>query len=168
MSLFDNQTKQRIIGAVVLIALAIIFLPMLFTARDVPREVIVNAPPMPSRPEPQIPGVVPVETPQPVAPGQPEAPDPPEPTHFDANGLPNSWVVQLAALSNAENAKNLQQTLRSKGYNAYLRSDGRVTRVYVGPVIERSEANRLRDQLRKQQGLDAIVVRFESDQPIQQ
>lgn len=54
MSESDNKFKQRIIGALVLVALAIIFLPMLFKSKDETAlpAVRVEAPPMPRLPEP--------------------------------------------------------------------------------------------------------------------
>jgi DedD protein len=81
----------------------------------------------------------------------------------DANGLSVSWSVQLASMSNRANADNLQKTLRTQGYNAYIRTSDGVNRVFVGPLIERAEADRLRDQLDKQQKLKGIVVRFQPE-----
>ncbi|NVL45842.1 SPOR domain-containing protein, partial [Pseudomonas syringae pv. actinidiae] len=60
-------------------------------------------------------------------------------------------------------ADNLQKTLRTQGYNAYIRTADGVNRVFVGPLIERAEADRLRDQLDKQQKLKGIVVRFQPE-----
>lgn len=50
MAAVDSKLKQRIIGAVVLIALAVIFLPMLFKKDDPARDVVVQAPAMPEVP----------------------------------------------------------------------------------------------------------------------
>ncbi|MEI4810107.1 SPOR domain-containing protein, partial [Pseudomonas aeruginosa] len=79
------------------------------------------------------------------------------------NNLPQSWSVQLASLSNRARAEELQKTLRSQGYNAYIRSFDGMNRVFVGPVIQRAEADRLRDQLSKQQKLNGFVVRFQPE-----
>lgn len=66
MSATENKLKQRIVGALVLIALAVIFLPMLLKQDDPVREVTVQTPTMPSVSEvPQFP-VEPVEVPEPV------------------------------------------------------------------------------------------------------
>ena len=81
----------------------------------------------------------------------------------DPNGLPVSWSVQLASLSNRARADELQKQLRSQGYNAYVRSFDGMNRVFVGPVVERAEADRLRDQLGKQQKLNGFVVRFQPE-----
>jgi DedD protein len=74
-----------------------------------------------------------------------------------------TWSVQLASLASKSSAEALQQKLRGKGYNAYVRSFEGKNRVLVGPVVERSEADRLRDQLGRQQNLNGFVVRFEPE-----
>lgn len=184
MAELDKGLKQRMVGALVLVALAVIFLPMLFSRPDEQRQVVVDAPAMPSMPAMPEQSVVPVEVPEPEP--IPEPPQPPqteaepvaepvvtappqaEPakpvSHLDANSLPVSWSVQLASLSSRERAVELQQRLRSQGYNAYVRSVDGMNRVFVGPVIERAEANRLRDQLNRQQKLNGFIVRFQPEQ----
>ncbi|MBY9236166.1 SPOR domain-containing protein, partial [Pseudomonas aeruginosa] len=99
---------------------------------------------------------------QPQPPAAPPSPPPAE-KRLDANNLPQSWSVQLASLSNRARAEELQKTLRSQGYNAYIRSFDGMNRVFVGPVIQRAEADRLRDQLSKQQKLNGFVVRFQPE-----
>lgn len=187
MAELDKGLKQRMVGALVLVALAVIFLPMLFSRPDEQRQVVVEAPAMPAIPampehplEPvQVPEPEPVPEPpqspqvqaepapvqsQPVAASAPEA-EPARPvSHLDGNSLPVSWSVQLASLSSRERALELQQRLRLQGYNAYVRSIDGMNRVFVGPVIERAEANRLRDQLNRQQKLNGFIVRFQPEQ----
>ncbi|WP_405118488.1 SPOR domain-containing protein [Pseudomonas leptonychotis] len=192
MALLDKGLKQRMVGALVLLALAVIFLPMLLSREDESQRVQVDAPAMPVAPEmPDIelqPVVVPepqllpdepvdadavqplesietaaVETPA-VAPvpAVPVAP-PATPSKLDANSLPISWSVQLASLSSGDGAQKLQKTLRTQGYNAYIRSVDGMNRVFVGPLIERAEADRLRDQLNRQHKLNGFVVRFQPE-----
>ncbi|GAB3485684.1 SPOR domain-containing protein [Azotobacter salinestris] len=202
MAWLDKRLKQRMIGALVLLALAVIFLPMLFTREDEVRQVVVEAPPMPKAPPAPRVELEPVAVPEPVilpeepqpssavadapaaavpsapsaaahaAPAKPQAANPAPPpaqakaaeaSRLDANTLPVSWSIQLASLSNTANAQALQKTLRSQGYNAYIRHVDGMNRVYVGPVIERSEANRLRDQLKRQHNLSGFVVRFQPE-----
>ena len=114
------------------------------------------------KPPPPAPVAKPVPAPaQPiaVAPAKPVA----APSRVDANGLSVSWSVQLASLSSRESAESLQKTLRSQGYNAYIRSSDGKNRVFVGPLIERAEADRLRDLLSRQQNLKGFVVRFQPE-----
>ncbi|WP_375123389.1 SPOR domain-containing protein [Pseudomonas sp. LW8] len=217
MALLDKAYKQRMVGALVLVALAVIFLPMLFSRQDEQRQVTVEAPaaPQPSAmpqvqidpvavPEPQALPQEPVPTDEEVAeeavPAAPAAPAAPAPTipaqiarpatpppvakpipapaqpitsatskpdttqsRIDANGLSVSWSVQLASLSSRASAESLQKNLRSQGYNAYIRSADGKNRVFVGPLIERAEADRLRDLLSRQQNLKGFVVRFQPE-----
>jgi DedD protein len=196
MAVLDKGLKQRIVGALVLVALAVIFLPMLFSREDELRQVHVDAPAMPDKPSMPEVALDPVTVPEPVAeeavpPVEPVPPSATEPVSaasqppveaprqaqppavapvaqkpasgLDANNLPVSWSVQLASLSSRAGAEKLQQTLRSKGYNAYIRSFDGMNRVFVGPVIERAEADRLRDQINRQQKLNGFVVRFQPE-----
>ncbi|MEX5506860.1 SPOR domain-containing protein [Pseudomonas putida] len=219
MAVLDKGMKQRMVGALVLVALAVIFLPMLFTREDEMRQVHVEAPQAPAMPslpevkvepvavpEPQViaqepqqpPVVVDESTAPPATPSQPITPSPqtqalaqpakPQapaakaepkpvatpapatavakaaaPSKIDVNGLPVSWSIQLASLSNRAGAEKLQQTLRSQGYNAYIRSAGGMNRVYVGPLIERAEAERTRDAINRQNSLKGFVVRFQPE-----
>lgn len=192
MALLDKGLKQRMVGALVLLALAVIFLPMLLSREDESQRVQVDAPAMPvapempnielqpvAVPEPQLLPDEPVEAdavqplesiettavetpavaPVPVAPVAPPA----TPSKLDANSLPISWSVQLASLSSGDGAQKLQKTLRTQGYNAYIRSVDGMNRVFVGPLIERAEADRLRDQLNRQHKLNGFVVRFQPE-----
>ena len=66
MAATQSKLKQRLVGALVLIALAVIFLPMLFKKDEPTQAVIVQAPAMPETPAvPQFP-VEEVDVPEPV------------------------------------------------------------------------------------------------------
>ena len=217
MALLDNAYKQRMVGALVLVALAVIFLPMLFSRQDEQRQISVEAPAAPQTPAvPQV-QIEPVAVPEPqslpqepvpsdeeiareqapsmpIAPNVPvtpaappvvaskpvTAPAAPKPaaaqpaapatarpdvsqSRVDANGLSVSWSVQLASLTSRQSAESLQKSLRSQGYNAYIRTAEGKNRVFVGPLIERAEADRLRDLLNRQQNLKGFVVRFQPE-----
>ncbi|MCC6076812.1 SPOR domain-containing protein [Pseudomonas sp. GCM10022188] len=198
MALLDRRLKQRIVGAAVLLALLVVFLPMLFQREDEQRPVQVEAPPMPAMPavapapaepvavpEPQA-AEVPVEptlaAPAPVneLPSQPiAAAAPPQaapapvpvasepvtaaPSRLDTDGLPVSWTVQLASLSSRARAEELQNRLRKQGLAAYIRTVEGMSRVFVGPLIERGEAERVSAQIARQYKLSPIVVRFQPE-----
>ena len=195
MALLDKGLRQRMVGALVLVALAVIFLPMLFSREDELQRVVVDAPAMPQAPAMPSVELDPVSVPQvqdlpqepvpgagldasapvveapAVAVAEPAATKPaaaaevaPVPvSRLDANGLAVSWSVQLVSLSSRASAESLQQALRGKGYNAYIRNVDGMNRVFVGPVIERAEADRLRDQLTRLQKLNGFVVRFQPE-----
>ncbi|PKM13386.1 MAG: cell division protein [Gammaproteobacteria bacterium HGW-Gammaproteobacteria-5] len=204
MAMLDKGLLQRMVGALVLIALAVIFVPMLFNREDDLRHVTVDAPTIPAAPAPAEIEMQEVEVPEPASepegfeiieegaeaeaaspvgeqasePIEPVATSEPAPAaqppveqpqaakvepRLDNDNLPVSWSIQLASLSNRASAESLQQTLRSQGYNAYIRTADGMNRVFVGPLVERSEANRLRDVLQRQQKLDGFVVRFKPE-----
>jgi len=132
----------------------------------------VTTPSQPIAPSPQTQAQVQPKPQAPVPTPAPKGETPPAakpaasagaPSKIDANGLPVSWSIQLASLSNRAGAESLQNTLRSQGYNAYIRSAGGMNRVYVGPLIERAEAERVRDAINRKQNLKGFVVRFQPE-----
>ncbi len=202
MAVAESKLKQRIVGAIVLVALAVIFLPMLFKQEDSVREVVVQAPPMPDIPAaPQFP-VAEVAVPEPVlddswdeplitaTPVQAESlpdtsvpvkpivdaqsistqaatnlkpqPEPqPAAPGIDQNNLPVSWSVQLASLTNKDNAQALRDSYRNKQYNAYVRSANGTHRVFIGPLVKKTEAQAMCKRLKSREGQDCFVVRYE-------
>lgn len=93
---------------------------------------------------------------------KPETPiDLPSSSRLEDINIPISWSIQLASISSRSGAESLQKTLRMAGYNAYVRNIAGMNRVFVGPMIERAEADRLRDQLTRQQKLNGFVLPFQ-------
>ncbi len=72
-----------------------------------------------------------------------------------------SFVIQVAALSDAVKAKQMEDQLASAGIKAYTESvptvKGKVTRVRVGPLKTREEAEKVRDKLNNM-GLSGNIV----------
>ena len=184
----NTALKQRLIGAIVLVALAVIFLPMLLdgggTLDDAGEEIEI-----PDRPEvaeaedaEELPDAVApeaeadAEAPEAVAEeptgvtedtdaigaddeGEAAAADDDPPGDADA---PAAGAVQTASFSRRDYARAQRDQLREAGYDAFLdeaESNGtRIWRVRVGPVALERDAHEVRDELRAEQDLDAIVV----------
>jgi len=202
----DNGLKQRIIGAIVLVIAAVVFLPMLLSGQDETVRVQIDAPEPPeldptpiaraapvelSEPQ-QLPDIPPsIPTPDPIDPPRPSEPDvPPQPAVATAAPVApavapppapaapavpaapapaapqGDWVVQLGSFSSVDNASGLAEKLRTQGYNAYTvpsQVDGKsITRVFVGPVVDREGANRLRDELARRSGSKGLVVAYDA------
>lgn len=91
----------------------------------------------------------PTETPRPAAPASAPA----------ASGT--GFAVQVGAFGNATEAGKLRDRLRAAGFTAFtetVNSDkGALTRVRVGPVLSRAEADQLRAQLSAKAGVSGIV-----------
>ena len=164
----DHKRKQRMTGALVLVAAAVIVYPLLYSGTFEDEELTLTIPEPPSAPEiPQFverldkPMVVP-EEPEDFAPA-PEVKD--DRPSLDQSGMPVSWSLQLAAFSKALNAEQLQDKLRSDGFHAYTRegksSKGNTLyRVYVGPDLRRDKILALRKSIEKNYSLKGMVVRF--------
>lgn len=186
----DSGLKQRLIGALVLVIAAVIFLPMLLTGQDETVQVQVDVPAAPTMDEsdivttvpPTLPEPTPVpEIPQPV-PETPEVmpqpveevavaappvtpPSEPEPEPEPVAVAAGNWVVQQASFSSQENAEGFRQTLVGQGYSAYTRAsqvDGKsIVRVYVGPLNTREAATQVRDELERRHQNKGLVVAYD-------
>lgn len=98
---------------------------------------------------------VPTPAPKPAAP----APKPAEPAKPAASGT--GFAVQLGAFSNAADANALRDRARGAGFSAFVeqvRTDkGTLSRVRVGPVANRTDADRLKTQVASKIGVDGMV-----------
>ncbi len=185
-SKLNQGTKQRIVGTVVLLALALIFLPFIFDGQGSyqdtissripdPPAVPVLSEPVQSRPviiadtelvseaepaEPEIEDSVSVTTSEPAFTR--------EPPSFGDNGLPVGWSVRLGSFSDSSNAANLLQCLQAAGYKAYTRvissAQGTLTGVFVGPWIDRARVDDYQQRLQDEFQLAGDVVRYEIEQ----
>lgn len=202
----DSKLKQRLIGALVLIIAAVVFLPMLLTGQDETVSVEVEVPEQPEMSSESIAPAVPIELPapepvteiptpeviplpatdsvseapaavippaevaplEPIAPPDPIAPaEPVTPPVATAPVTPQGdWVIQLGSFSSVANADGFKQTLLEQGYNAYTVTANpggkEVTRVYVGPLLDRASANRLRDELSRRHEAKGFVVAYDA------
>ncbi|CAM3512831.1 SPOR domain-containing protein [Parendozoicomonas haliclonae] len=174
----ERTRLQRLTGAVVLIAAAVILYPVLFTSEQADESLNLTIPEPP--PAPEIPEYVeqinrPLAIPEEPADFEP----PPEvaaestspsgvektPPTLDTEGLPISWTLQLAAFSQADNANVLQDKLRKDGYRAYTREGSAADnkslyRVYVGPDLRKDKLLELRRAIEQSYSLKGMVVRF--------
>lgn len=99
--------------------------------------------------------VEPVVKPKPTASQKPS---------LDKQGLPQSWVVQLASFKQQANAKALRDKLIKAKYPAYLQASGSNHRVLVGPVNTRKQAEQMQAKLKSAYKLSGIVVTYKVDQ----
>ena len=159
----DLALKQRLVGATVLIALAVIFLPMLLDGSGTPErlDVEVEIPARDEAPESQFdqPDVASeIEAADSAAAsGEAAAAESQEPAV-------TGWVVQVGSFSRDANAMVLRDRLRDQGYAAFVEegeADGKaVWRVRVGPVPEESEARDIASELEDERGQAALVVSY--------
>ncbi len=96
---------------------------------------------------------------------QPDVVAPPESDTPDPSLKGKAWMVQIGSFSAENKAFIFRNKLRKMGYAAYIvpGEDGegqRFFRVRIGPEILHSRAEALRKQLKRDTGLDGLVMRF--------
>ena len=112
----------------------------------------------------------PVTEPKPAEPSpakaQTETPPPapaPKPTAAPQGGRPGIWAVQVVALSDRGAANAVVQRLNGKGYPAFVLSPQpngvQHFKVQVGRYTDRSEADQVRQRLKKEEQFEPIIVR---------
>ena len=181
----DERLKQRLVGAAVLVSIAVIFVPMVLdTASDTHGSITEsNLPPQPSgafrsrilpvkeaelkdsrRSTPRL-GATPSSE-QPAARTQMPVQKQTErerPVKQVTGGL-TAWVVQLGSFSETANALGLLNRVRAKGYAAFVETvkldGGRSTRVYIGPELLRAKALKAQKQLEREFGMKGLLLRY--------
>lgn len=166
----DQRFKQRLIGAVVLVALAVIFLPMLLSgpAERTRVDIELDIPQEPPAPEtPALPDAAMLDEPEPgeslesqPAPVEPQAlPEAAAPTE---SALTDGFFVQVGAFGSEANAQRLAERLQDDDHAVVIRNEtvGEQTRhiVQVGPKASRGDAEQLAQQLANEHELSGFIV----------
>ena len=186
----DQRLKERITGTTVLVLLAVILIPLVLDdGRDVETRITAtNIPEKPDEefttrlvPIPDQDDIVAAEeeaddSPAPAAvvdpgPEQTDTAAEPEPVadaaaaEVGTAGL-TGWVVQVGSFSR-ENADSLNGRLRAAGYPSYVvddpvtaRDGSLLYRVRIGPEVLRSEALKLKAEIKKEMDLDGFVLNY--------
>lgn len=200
--MMDKSNKQRLVGAVVLIALGLIFIPTILDfSQDEPN-------PLASREMPEAPDVMKmevlpleiwseridpkiddshriVETPVAAVESGPvedsipavevKEPSTPEPVvtavpeKIESKpvipGAAMAWVVQVGSFGDEPKAFALRDRLRAAGHATFIErfqaGSGVTYRVKVGPVLMRSEADKLKDMIAAEVKLNGLVMQYQ-------
>lgn len=182
MSLF---TKQRIVGAVVLLAIATILFTLMFDLKDqrqldtrtqIPEkpDIVPDIVPEPTRPE----GIQPAKDPHTaftlgVDPSelttdsgkkrqqqaqQDEAPS------LDEEGMAKSWLLQVASYKKQQYADELVARMLKDGYRAFYQTqhsdNGKIYRVLVGPKVLKKQLLQEKKAIEKRYRVSTLVVPF--------
>ncbi|MGH8556245.1 MAG: SPOR domain-containing protein [Methylococcales bacterium] len=165
----DPNLKQRLVGATILSALAVIFVPMIFedsgsnpgtldfAIPEVPAQLEQN-PPDPAQRSSD------AELAMPPVPALKPIPDESTPANPGEEKQPSlrSWIIQVGSFSKRENADSLRDQLRQSGYPAYVEiGTGQGTpkfRVRAGPELDRQRAVNLRNAIALKFNVKGIVL----------
>lgn len=179
----NQGMRQRLLGILVLVALASILLPLLLDFRSgYPVDTSSRIPPAPEiqpQPLPQLEAPAPTpEDDQSTAPPQqlfqlpeaaPEAAAPnaaalPEEPGLDDQGLPRAWVLQLGAFQEERNALELRDRLVAAGHRAFVQRSAAgepvAYRVFVGPKMTRDQLSAAQRELEREFKVKPLVVPF--------
>ncbi|MFA0412489.1 SPOR domain-containing protein [Vibrio renipiscarius] len=77
----------------------------------------------------------------------------------------SAWIIQLMALKNADNAKNVVKDLQKRGYQAHTKLDNGFTRVIIGPDISKNKLERQIQELEKITGSKGRLLKFKPLNP---
>ena len=193
-----SALQNRLVGTVILVAVAVIFLPdMLDGKKTSNQDVFVNVPPAPNQkpivnPEPFPAERVASATQRPIEiVNEPALDDEPEPQVAapdetvtaevssaanddlarqtvveapDEASTGNSWVIQLGSFRHQKNVKQLLDKLEDAGYRAFSKpivtSSGPLTKVFVGPNLDKSTLETAIPHLQELTGLKGKVTTF--------
>jgi len=79
--------------------------------------------------------------------------------------IDSAWIIQLMALKNSENAKNVVKDLQKRGYQAHAKVDNGFTRVIIGPDVSKSKLERQLIELDKITGSKGQLLKFKPLNP---
>ena len=169
----EQALKQRLIGAVILISLAVIFVPMFIGGNSQDNDVVSIDIPQPPKelksrivalPEQQAEALaeVSISKNKPVTVKKPSIPQAPKQKVVE--GI-SAWVIQVGSFSAQANADGLADKLKKAGFSAFVEQSsgkvGDVFRVRVGPEISKKQADIIKLKLQQEQKLaSALVVQY--------
>lgn len=159
----EAPLQQRIVGAIVLVTLGVIFIPALldgsgYKSRQVQDIKIKDKPEFPPLTQKKL---KPVPTPLEKNKTQQDQALKSDPKKPHKKAI-RSFALQVGTFSSYENAEKLRNTLRKSGYTTFVhksQSKGKTSyKVRIGPELERSVLDKWNKDLRKSHKIDAYVV----------
>ncbi len=182
----NDILKQRLVGALVIVVLAVIFWPVIFVGpQGEPLDRRTQVPSIPSLRQMQLDapeslqGIAPARTAdaggaatmqealdQTVEQGviAENSTDSRQPEGLDQDGMPVAWTLQVVSVSKQGKAEALMQDLLDMGYKAYFKAvshgDETLYRVYVGPKFEQYKMREAKRVIDKKLRVNSIVARY--------
>ncbi|MGD2053276.1 MAG: SPOR domain-containing protein [Gammaproteobacteria bacterium] len=162
----DKTLQQRLIGAILLVALGVIFIPVFldgsgFKSRSTRSIEMPPEPEFPPLSEIKLEPVVPThrkEKSAPVALERTESGD----SKRELKEPVNAFALQVSTVTIKDNAYDLRDKLRRQGYSAYVETrtkNGKTSyRVRIGPELDKSKLEKMKATISKEQGLDGFIV----------
>ena len=159
----EAPLQQRIVGAIVLVTLGVIFIPALldgsgYRSRQVQDIEIKEKPEFPPLTQKK---VKPIPTPLEVNRQEQVKVQKTDPRQSHKKPI-KSFALQVGTFSRNENAEKMRDEMRKAGYPAYVHkstSKGKTSyKVRVGPELEHSVLEKIKSDLKKSRKIDAYIV----------
>lgn len=157
--------KERLVGAIALIALAVIFLPFLLEEERPPApvsdKIITPVPPPPI--EVAVEEAAPPQLPPPWRPAEQQQIRDDQRDHavrLSPEGGVEAWAIQVATFGEPTNARRLVERLEQQGYHPYWRRINNMAVVFVGPYVSQQQGREHQDRLLQDQGLKTLLTRY--------
>ncbi|WLQ15498.1 SPOR domain-containing protein [Hahella aquimaris] len=98
-----------------------------------------------------------------------ETKDAPKDYSLDKDKSPAAWSIQIGTFKNRDSALKIRNELHNDGHPAFTQefrsSEGEnLVRVFAGPVMERSQADKLKTQVDKRYKVNSLVVQYRPGQ----
>lgn len=159
----EAPLQQRIVGAIVLVTLGVIFIPALldgsgYRSRQVQDIEIKEKPEFPPLTQKK---VTPIPTPLEVNRQKQVKVQKTDPEQVHKKPV-RSFALQVGTFGSNENAEKMRDEMTKAGYNAFVHkstSKGKTSyKVRVGPELERSVLEKIKSDLKKSKKIDTYVV----------
>jgi len=159
----EAPLKQRIVGAIVLVTLGVIFIPALLDGsgyksrqvQDIEIKEKPDFPPLSSK------RVEPIPTPIDDIKKQQSKALADDPKKPDKQPI-KSFALQVGTFDSNENAMKLQKQLHKDGYTAYIYKSVSKSKtsykVRIGPELEHSKLDKIKAKIKKSHKIDGYVV----------
>ena len=183
----DQSLKQRLVGALVFISLAIIFLPIIFDGQRTEIDTApYKAPPKPElktqtldlksvedsaqtvveeldqvvEQDREVEAIVNDETVEQFIEAEQKVDGEINQSPDQAIKLADAWIIQVGAFKTDENANQFRDKLLAAGYNAYTYEVNGYSKVYVGPEIRKYRLTKLKKQLEQEFDVKALILKY--------
>jgi DedD protein len=159
----EPSLQQRIVGAIVLVTLGVIFIPALLDGsgykkrqvQDIEIKDKPDFPPLTQKIADPIP--TPLEDIKKIQQDEIES-DPVQPQKIPVK----SFALQVGTFDNNENAVKMRNKLQKAGYTTFVQkqvSNGNTSyKVKVGPELEHSVLEKIKTDIKKSQKIDGYIV----------
>ena len=165
----DQKLKERLIGVIVLVSLAVIFIPLFLTE---PVNLVLEDKKNSSSSEDSefVSKLKPVDEANQdldiknVEYGTVTEQIPETVTLRENEVGQMNWIVQIGSFSNKENAEKLNLKAKSAGFRSFINpimQNNRIMhQVCLGPEYDEVDANKLREEIKDKMKLDGIVKKY--------